>query len=161
MAADASIRSVLLSSLGRFQTLLTLIVSDRLNIHASQVPLSAWSDELGRLRVWAANVGAHQEGQSSLDYRLRDASHIRQQILRLFDDLDYTLSEIEELFSDSGASAKSQDLDYEDKVELQQLRTTLGDVVDCLYQISLLIRKPARHDRLLRYDSDIGVAFTP
>jgi uncharacterized Zn-finger protein len=161
MVADASIRSVLLSSLGRFQTLLTLLSSGRLDIHASQVPLSAWSDELGRLHVWAANVGAHQKGQSSLDYRLRDASHIKQQILRLFDDLDYTFSEIEQLFSDSVASTQSQDLDDEDEVELQQLHATLGDVVNCLYQISLLIRKPARHDRLLRYDSTIGVAFAP
>jgi uncharacterized Zn-finger protein len=160
MVADVSIRSVLLSSLGRFQTLLTLVASDRLDIHASQVPLSAWSDELGRLRVWAANVGAHQEGESSLDYRLRDASHIREQILRLFDDLDYTFSEIEQFFSDLGASTKSQDLDDEDEVELQQLHATLGDVVNCLYQISLLIRKPARYDRLLRYDSDICIAFT-
>ena len=25
-----------------------------------------WEDELGRLRVWAANIGAHQTNQSSL-----------------------------------------------------------------------------------------------
>jgi uncharacterized Zn-finger protein len=161
MVADPSIRSALLSSLKRFQALLTWVASDGLSVHANQVPLSAWSDELGRLRVWAANVGAHQEGQSSLDYRLRDASHIRQQILRLFDDLDYTLSEIEQLFSDSGTSTKLQDLDDEDEAELQQLHSTLGDVVNCLYQISLLIRKPARHDRLLRYDSGIGATYTP
>jgi hypothetical protein len=161
MVADASIRSVLLSSLRRFQALLTWVASDGLGVHAGRVPLPAWSDEFGRLRVWSTNVGAHQEGQSSLDYRLRDASHIRQQILRLFDDLDCTLSEIEQLFSDSGASTKSHGLDDEDEVELQQLHAALGDVVDCLYQISLLIRKPARHDRLLRYDSGIGAAFTP
>jgi uncharacterized Zn-finger protein len=160
MMADASIRSVLLSSLGRFQALLTWVASDGLDVHTSQVPLPAWSDELGRLRVWATNVGAHQEGQSSLDYRLRDASHIRQQIFSLFDDLDCTLSEIEQLFSNSGASIKSQGLNGEDEVELQQLHAILGDVINCLYQISLLIRKPARHDRLLHYDSDIGAAFT-
>ena len=39
---------------------------------------AAWEDELGRLRMWAANIGAHQTGQSSLDFRLRDSSYIRE-----------------------------------------------------------------------------------
>ncbi|KAF8465058.1 hypothetical protein BDZ91DRAFT_617585, partial [Kalaharituber pfeilii] len=34
-------------------------------------------DERGRFCVWAQNVGAHRVGKVSLDYRLREASHIR------------------------------------------------------------------------------------
>jgi len=48
--------------------------------HESTVPNAlheAFVEQLGRFRVWAANVAAHRTGQSSLDYRLRDASHLR------------------------------------------------------------------------------------
>jgi hypothetical protein len=52
-----------------------LIDSEWLAQFETEVSVRKWEDELGRLRVWAANIGAHQSGQSSLDYRLRDASH--------------------------------------------------------------------------------------
>src|SRR4051794_39618294 len=55
--------------------------------------LPALQDEYGRLRVWAGNIGAHQSGRASLDYRLRDASHIKDQIIRLLDDLQLSLRE--------------------------------------------------------------------
>lgn len=45
-------------------------------------------DELGRFRVWAGNIGAHRRGSSSLDYRLRDASHIKGKVQSLLFDLD-------------------------------------------------------------------------
>ena len=54
----------------------------------AEVSAASWRDELGRLRVWAANIGAHQTGQSSLDFRLRDASHISKQVTKLLKDLE-------------------------------------------------------------------------
>lgn len=62
----------LLECLRRFTFLTTHL---ELSTFEVEVPQAAWGDELGRLRVWAANIGAHQTGQSSLDYRLRNASH--------------------------------------------------------------------------------------
>lgn len=46
-------------------------------------------DCLGRFKIWAGNIGAFQrfESQSSLDYRLRDASKISAQIADLLDEL--------------------------------------------------------------------------
>jgi uncharacterized Zn-finger protein len=152
---------MLLASLRRFQNLLTGKTSEGLEIYSSQVPLSAWNDELGRLRVWAANVGAHQMGQSSLDYRLRDASHIKQHILSLLNELEATVSEIQQLLSDPGQSTAALYADGTDEAELPQLHATLSDVITCMYQISVLIRKPARHDRLLQYHAGIGVASAP
>ena len=55
--------------------------------HGDVLSSSTWTDELGRVRIWAANIGAHQTGQSSLDFRLRHASHINDQILSLLTDL--------------------------------------------------------------------------
>lgn len=44
-------------------------------------------DEHTRFKIWAGNIGAHRTGMSSLDYRVRDASHIRMQIVKLLRDL--------------------------------------------------------------------------
>jgi len=48
-------------------------------------------DELGRLRVWAGNIAAHKSGQSSLDFRLRDASHLKEKVLTYLKDLNDSL----------------------------------------------------------------------
>jgi hypothetical protein len=50
-------------------------------------------DELDRFKVWAGNIGAHRRGQSSLDYRLRDASHIRQRVLKFLSKLRSSIEE--------------------------------------------------------------------
>ncbi len=50
-------------------------------------PLATVSDHLARFKIWAGNIGAHRKGRSSLDYRLREASHIRAQVVRLLGDL--------------------------------------------------------------------------
>lgn len=57
-------------------------------INEDDVGAIAWVDEMGRLRIWAANIGAHQKDQSSLDFRLRDASHISKQVIKLHEDLE-------------------------------------------------------------------------
>lgn len=54
---------------------------------------SKLSEELGRFRVWAGNVGAHRQGRCSLDYRLRDASHIKAKVISLLRDLNGLLHE--------------------------------------------------------------------
>lgn len=59
-----------------------------------QFPLRKAIDECnGRFRVWSGNIGAHQTGKGSLDYRLRDASHIKTRVLRLLEDLVELLSD--------------------------------------------------------------------
>ena len=49
--------------------------------------LTTVNDQLARFKIWAGNIGAHRKGRSSLDYRLREASHIRDQVVRLLGDL--------------------------------------------------------------------------
>lgn len=131
----------------------------------------SWTDELGRLRVWAANIGAHQTGQSSLDFRLLDASHISHQITRLLQDLDGILEDIKrELSGDhveaSGTVASSNDEDAwpngeGSTSEVQQLYEEVVNVVDCLYKMSMLIRRPAQHDVLLGSHKSDAAAFKP
>lgn len=50
-------------------------------------------DEFGRFKVWSSNIGAHRSGRSSLDHRLRDASHIQKRVVELLGDLGQSLDE--------------------------------------------------------------------
>ncbi|KAI4120029.1 MAG: hypothetical protein LQ338_007209, partial [Usnochroma carphineum] len=126
----------------------------------SKAPLSKWNDEKGRLRVWAANIGAHQTGQSSLDFRLRDAPHIHRKILQLIDDLIETIHEVQEIHeiilkpeseqSDEHESISlhgtdSSGYDEDPESEMDQLYRSVVNIIDCLFQMSMLVRKPARH----------------
>ena len=43
--------------------------------------LEEFTDEMGRFRIWAGNIAAHRTGQSSLDFRLRDVSRLRDKVL--------------------------------------------------------------------------------
>ena len=62
---------------------------------ADQIARPALVDQLGRLKIWAGNIGAFQELPlpSSLDYRLREAPKIVKQVIELLEDLNETLQE--------------------------------------------------------------------
>jgi hypothetical protein len=153
----AAISEIVRSSLTKLTELTT---SKALLGLSNQVPIHAWTDELGRLRVWAANIGAHQVGRSSLDYRLRDASHIKGQVIQVLHGLDSLLDDLDEILHETGMdtlpSSEDQDLGLygEAKVEtgdteIQEIYTTIVHIVSNLYQLSMIIRKPAPHDRLV------------
>ena len=61
----------------------------------SRLSVVAVQDELGRFKIWAGNIGAFQPAtrSSSLEHRLRDASNVRDHIIRLLRDLNFTLNE--------------------------------------------------------------------
>ena len=64
-------------------------------------PIIGLSTELGRLRVWAGNTGAHQTGLLSLDHRLREVPEIHEEISELLEDLDSELGESQSHYSTS------------------------------------------------------------
>ncbi|KAI0438667.1 hypothetical protein F4803DRAFT_534152 [Xylaria telfairii] len=51
-------------------------------------------DEFARFKLWSGNIGAHRKGRSSLDWRLRDASHLRDLVVNLLTDLKSTLHDV-------------------------------------------------------------------
>ncbi|CAF9904963.1 MAG: hypothetical protein HETSPECPRED_004835 [Heterodermia speciosa] len=125
-----------------------------------------WEDQLGRLRVWTANIGAHQTGPSSLDYRLRDASHIRQLLVKLLEDLSQTLKDVQYLIAedstvDSASDDSAVSFSNDPARELTGLHEGLVSIVDCLYQTSVLVRRPARHDILIDRDPENVAKFEP
>jgi hypothetical protein len=140
-----------------------IYVGDAFLKRQTDIPLRAWKDERSRLSLWAGNIGAHQTGQSSLEYRLRDASHIRNQIILL-------LEAIKKVFEDLGQIATTHDqkwgLDDDDdeiqalceeldldvhteETETQQLYNSLVENISQLFEISMTLRNPAQHDRLV------------
>lgn len=149
-----SISAILISCLKSFNQLQERVEQPDYS-HEREVSSVSWGDELGRLRVWAANIGAHQTGQSSLDFRLRDASHISNQITKLLQDLNRSLDDILDELSEDETKASEDDeteaswLDNNSTTELQQLREEVINIIDCLYQLSMLIRRPAQHDLLV------------
>lgn len=64
-------------------------------------------DEEARFKVWCGNIGAHQDGRRSLEYRLRDASHIRKQVIKLLSNLAESLEDGETLIPGLFASSYS------------------------------------------------------
>ncbi|KAH8803309.1 hypothetical protein F5884DRAFT_650479, partial [Xylogone sp. PMI_703] len=155
-----TISSELIDCLRQFDKVVDL---DALKSRDAEIPLYSWADELGRLRVWAANIGAHQSGQSSLDYRLRDASHIRDQTIKLlrrlrraFDDLKDVLEDV-----DIEPNADDEELDDDDGTEVQQIYCGIVETITGLFQLSIAIRQPAQHDRLLGTKRADATPFVP
>lgn len=145
-----------------------LIASDSLARYESEVPLRRWKDELGRLRVWAANIGAHQVGQSSLDYRLRDASHIKDQTVKLLERMRQLLDDLKEVMSEDASEDEHEDIhagdhDWDDDnvTEIQQIYHNVVEINDHLFKMTMAIRRPARHDQLLGMERSDATSFEP
>lgn len=141
-----------------------IISSQELSKYDSEVLPDLWSDEIGRLRVWTANIGAHQTGQSSLDYRLRDASHLKDQTLRALGRLQRTIQDLQDLLHEPGLGeefSSDSDSEDEDQTEIQRIYHSLQDTIGILFKNSMSIRKPAQHDRLLGVKRSDTVAFEP
>lgn len=122
---------------------LTVVTSsDDLRLYDSEVPQSRWQDELGRLRVWAANIAAYQTGQSSVEHRLRDKSHVKDQIFRVLRRLSRLIQDLQVALRPEDVS---KDLSYSDEqgeqsgmqVIYQDIHNTIGE----LFQLSMIIRK--------------------
>ncbi|KAL9633029.1 MAG: hypothetical protein Q9204_003563 [Flavoplaca sp. TL-2023a] len=155
---------LLLSSLRSFGELLKVVNAPRYN-YKDEVSAASWIDELGRLRIWAGNVGAHQSGSSSLEFRLRDSSHIRDEVKNLLTDLERLLAEAQKYISteDHGSetSSTNDSSDEEPTTELQALFGEVVTIIQCLYKLAMIIRNPAQHDFLAEsYKADTA-AFEP
>jgi hypothetical protein len=145
------------------QSLHRLLSGPQFSEHELDIPLVLWQDELGRLRVWAANIGAHQTGQSSLDYRLRDASDIKRQILQLLKRLQRVIEHLKDSLDAPSASIEEDisDSEEEHESEISSIYNALRETVNNLFQLSVIIRRPAQRDRFLGTKRADAVIFEP
>ncbi|KAL8789557.1 MAG: hypothetical protein Q9195_006784 [Heterodermia aff. obscurata] len=148
-----------------FEDTMQLIRS--LSERAQDFQIDAWEDELGRLRIWTANIGAHKLNQASLDFRLRDASHIRDQIWSLLERLLAGLKDardivIEATQSEHEISMGETSNDEGPVSDMKELQITIASVIKSLFTMSILVRQPAQHDsRLAILNRPVAVNYEP
>jgi hypothetical protein len=58
---------------------------------AAQVKSTEIVDEFDRFKGWAGNIAAHRKGRRSLEYRLRDAPHLKEETRHLLTALQDSL----------------------------------------------------------------------
>lgn len=54
---------------------------DKHTEYEKDFPQDTFIDFFGRFNVWADNIGAGRQGRTSLDYRLRDATEIKDYVV--------------------------------------------------------------------------------
>ncbi|KAI8954498.1 hypothetical protein F4801DRAFT_504788 [Xylaria longipes] len=121
------------------------------------------ASQLARFKLWAGCLGAHRKsGRRSLDYRLRDASSIRQHVIVLLDQFGEAIKDVLSTSSDPEAPVGHacdmldpelmQYLVDDDESTQSSLDMALDDishVVDCMLRLSVAIRNPAPHDQFM------------
>ncbi|KAF2786341.1 hypothetical protein K505DRAFT_221217, partial [Melanomma pulvis-pyrius CBS 109.77] len=114
--------------------------------------------EIERFRIWCSEVAAHRIRRSSLDYKLREASHLRDRVLELLRGLEDVIREANEIIcgdkvpwedlSDIDSDCPEDELpQVEATTELQQLVSNMAEIVTCLMQLSMSLQNPAPHDQ--------------
>jgi len=158
--AAPSIARHVRDSSDRFQSVLAALVIAPSSV-SSKIPPSGLGDELGRFRVWSGNVGAHRNGRESLDYKLREASHIRERVIELLQNVVVVLEEAQAILSgerrpwedltdsdsDSKESLNNMGETGRPMTELAQLLSNIAETITCLMRLSMSIRNPAPHNQ--------------
>ncbi|KAF3802456.1 hypothetical protein GCG54_00003259 [Colletotrichum gloeosporioides] len=127
--------------------------SDDTSLRASLPPKI--DDELARFKVWAGNSGAHRNGRASLEHRLCEASHVRQQVLRLLNGLKDSLEDAADIMNGKATPWEEMEDDEEPlddlemETEMEQITLDITELVDCLLRLSVSIQNPAPHDRFM------------
>ncbi|KAM0493016.1 hypothetical protein ACHAP8_009545 [Fusarium lateritium] len=143
-------------------------------------------NDFTRFKMWVGNQKAHQNSPSSLDHRLREASHLQQQVICLLKDICESLQDassnvfgrpdpqdqIQEKGHDQDDDASSMDsaLDEESYFSdpgsdfdgdepttvLSTLLLDVGEAIDCLLRLSVAIANPAPHEHFQKLDAGLS-----
>ncbi|KAL8689788.1 MAG: hypothetical protein Q9218_004619 [Villophora microphyllina] len=136
--------------------------------YEDQLSEESLGDLFGRFNVWAGNIGAGGQGQASLDYRLRDASEIKEHIISTLRYIHEALHEESSASSSSNASTTDTSSSFgagagespaSPGTELQQLQHAIATFVSNLYKISTVIRKHTAPRDMLVKSAKIDTSF--
>ncbi|KAL4941509.1 hypothetical protein BDV06DRAFT_194313 [Aspergillus oleicola] len=102
----------------------------------SNIPLSAWRDEISRLRVWAKDVGIYpaQTRPNSLNIQLDRLPLVKKQILRQLTRIRHLYDDLWEEIAPGGRqevdadSEKQEDPGAEDQEAQEKPRTAIQDI---------------------------------
>lgn len=128
----------------------TGLTNDTFSLSMTGIPKVIWQDELGRFRIWAANIGAHRTGQSSMDFRLHYASQVREQVLRVLNGMKQDFEDLDATISNHFAQLQSQQTLEQSTVleEAEEVFRAIQASINRLFDISMIIRKPVHGDVL-------------
>jgi len=76
-----------------FENLERLLGDSEANELSGQIDINALRNEHIRFKKWAQNAGAHRSDRVSLEYRLREASKLKDEVMNIMGELKDTLSE--------------------------------------------------------------------
>ncbi|KAJ5734721.1 hypothetical protein N7533_013124 [Penicillium manginii] len=165
---DPSIFSLVALCVREFNALLASVPSEEIETRLKL------QDDLGRLRVWIGNFGAHrkQTDRLSLDHRLREAPELHQEVRNHINDISEAIygatsviqesekpfeddetpptSETNELDSDDSDSDGFWDQIKSENEKHSKLEEYLHDVqyiITSLYKFSVTLQNPAHRDR--------------
>ncbi|KAK3937487.1 hypothetical protein QBC46DRAFT_319554 [Diplogelasinospora grovesii] len=150
--AMESVSTESLRCLEAFRELCRLL-SDGKAEHRELMPQTAIENEQGRFRVWCGNLGAVQEGYSSLDYRLRESVVMHSNIVKLLKQLLGNIRESIEVISGRRLPFEQQmrpqdmsddesDSEANTDLELVMRLTNIVGIMKDLYKLSFKIRNP-------------------
>ena len=165
-----SIAEIARACLGSFRKLMDALTEASVE-YCKSMPPDKLEWEFGRFKLWCGNLGALQNGKSSLDSRLRKSVVVRTNVLRHLARLDQTLIKSTEVTSgarpplenqlqtleDSGDESSSEESvnDDEPPKELVLHMDTIKEILNDLYVLSFRIRRsstrPSLNSRVERY----------
>jgi hypothetical protein len=148
---NADIASQVCRCLRLFENAVTSLIS-----RTADLPFESLLDQIGRFRLWSNEVGAHKDGNESLQHRLDNAPRLRQGIIDLLQDLDIVIEKTIQILegktppwedtpdsnesdSDSDSASDERSDNGDDQTELAQLYTNIVEINTCLMRTSASI----------------------
>jgi hypothetical protein len=140
-----------------------LVLSGRLSRHEKDVTLENWQDEICRLKVWVRNTGAHQAGQLSMEYRLRDSQLLYYQTVKLLVRIRELLTDLKEILDEEdtggslyedkhGGSLEESEDSIDNGAEIQYIHKSLREITSYLNRISTAILRVPYDNELVGTD---------
>ncbi|KAL4912242.1 hypothetical protein BDW62DRAFT_206667 [Aspergillus aurantiobrunneus] len=114
--------------------------------YKAEVPSAQWQDELTRFQNWASTIRAQRTGLDSLDYRLRESSHITSWLEPALERMQNLLRHIEHV-PKNVAPGEGRVSSNSSVTVLQIVYNNLHDAINSLERICDSILHPAPHDR--------------
>ena len=132
-------------------TTIASFFDSRASAHTGDADAVPWLDQCGQFHVWAADTGACHILQPSLDYKLRDDTQVREEILVLLRNLEEELGTARQILSSKNNSTEedAQDTFVDDnKPRTQRICNSVAATIQRLFQMALLAKQPGQADFL-------------
>ncbi|KAL8833204.1 MAG: hypothetical protein Q9170_004426 [Blastenia crenularia] len=140
------------------------IAQTKSRYNETDIDVIQWDEQRGRFRIWVADTGACQENQSALEFRLRDDSRLREEILKLLQSLRKQLDMASQIQSPEAGNMEEVPQDTfvdDDMPPMQRTYYFVSTTILCLSQMAILVKQPGQNDFLRSQELRDAKAFYP